>query len=163
MGAKRLPREIRARVLKIVEEGIPIFTIPTGEREGQINVESLAQWTLVVIERDPALRVSLMRAATELAVDSTISDLFRDKKIAGRVGGKKSRIREIYRVPQSDGKWITKRLGDLTPEDIDAIEQRKHAEALHDLADCKALRVLRGFAGDDTTAQIELELGEAIS
>jgi hypothetical protein len=153
MGAKRLPREIRAEVLLRVEALIPSYT----DDEGEIDVRSLVGGLEKALIRDDiTLYRNLQNIAVRTVLDSLVADRFRDQTVPIKVGGRERKIRMFYRVPGENGQKVAKEVTDLTDEDFAYLEKYYFQEAFSRLNQARTLRSVHASVKSDT---VQLGMG----
>lgn len=153
MGAGRLSPRVREALTVIADEAVELYTAA----DGSIDRKGLAAQILRASRGNTGVYAELTTRARELAVESFVADLFRDRQQRVMIGGRKTKIRETMAVPTAGGKWVTKGLDDLTADDLAAIAAHTHAEAMTRLRTVRDIRILRGFEVSDAA---QMEIGE---
>jgi hypothetical protein len=153
MGAGRLSPFVRDALIEIADRDAHLYTAA----DGSIDRKGLAANVLRAARGNTAIYSMLTAEARELAVGSFIADLYRDRRQNVTIGGRKTKVRETYSVPQPGGGWVTKSIDKLTPEDMDAIDRHTHAQAMTRLKAAKDIRTLRGF---ETSDAAQMQIGE---
>jgi hypothetical protein len=140
VGAKRLPRAIRDQIDPIVED-----VIQSLRAEGKpIEPKRISGSVEKILKRDrPWVYSELRNIAVEFAIDSMISDRFRDQRVPVEGRGRAKSIRRWYRVPGSDGRMIAKAVEDLNPDDLKFLEEYYQKGAMSRLVQVRALRSIR--------------------